>query len=292
MTVAAAASISPAAFSGSASNLKSSEGKSVCSAFNRSKGRRWNSCKFQHCCSHCLQFGHDPLSCCLNPSSPTCLPDITLTKLQKEIDLGRIAGPFANRPFPSLQCSPIGLVPKHEPNEFRLIQHLSFPQGQSINDFISKDSCSVNYASFDSAVDLVMASGPGGWLAKSDIKSAFRLLPVSPLDYELLGFEFQGQFYFDRCLPMGCSSSCPLFETFSTFLEFQVKKVSGSSGVTHYLDDFLFIGRSREECAYLLQTFRGMCSAVGVPIAEEKTVAPSQAISYLGLEIDTVHKQI
>ena len=25
----------------------------------------------------------------------------------------------------------------------------------------------------------------GAWLAKSDIKSAFRLLPVSPSDYEL-----------------------------------------------------------------------------------------------------------
>ena len=104
-------------------------------------------------------------------------PDITLTKLQKEIDLGRIAGPFANRPFPSLQCSPIGLVPKHEPNEFRLIQHLSFPQGQSINDFISKDSCSVNYASFDSAVDLVMASGPGGGSQSQISSQRFAFFP-------------------------------------------------------------------------------------------------------------------
>ena len=28
-------------------------------------------------------------------------------------NLGRIAGPFAARSLPNLQCSPIGLVPKH-----------------------------------------------------------------------------------------------------------------------------------------------------------------------------------
>ena len=47
--------------------------------------------------------------------------------LDSEIALGRIAGPFFERPFPNLQCSPIGLVPKREPNSFRLIHHLSFP---------------------------------------------------------------------------------------------------------------------------------------------------------------------
>ena len=50
-------------------------------------------------------------------------------KLQKEIQLGRIAGPFKCKPFSQLQCSPIGLVPKREPHTFRLIHHLSFPSG-------------------------------------------------------------------------------------------------------------------------------------------------------------------
>ena len=69
VTVAAAASISPASFSGSPSNLKSSEGKSVCFAFNGARGCRWNSCKFQHRCSRCSQFGHNALSCRLNQNS-------------------------------------------------------------------------------------------------------------------------------------------------------------------------------------------------------------------------------
>ena len=120
------------------------------------------------------------------------------------------------------------------------------------------------YASFDTAVDLALSVDSVAWLAKSDIKSAFRLLPVSPDDYELLGFTFQDQFYYDRCLPMGCSVSCRLFETFSTFLEFCVKQVSRPHTVTHYSDDFLLIGRSMKQCKVLLNTFQGICAWKGL----------------------------
>ena len=98
-----------------------------------------------------------------------------------------------------------------------MIHHLSYPEGHSINDFIEGKLCAVHYASFDSAVDLVVQVGGRAWLAKTDVKSAFRLLPVSPADYELLGFSFGGMFYYDKCLPMGCSIPCSMFEKFSTF---------------------------------------------------------------------------
>ena len=39
------------------------------------------------------------------------------TKLQKEIDLGRIAGPFSSRPLDKLRVSSIGLIPKAEPGK-------------------------------------------------------------------------------------------------------------------------------------------------------------------------------
>lgn len=35
--------------------------------------------------------------------------------INKELELGRVAGPFASIPFPNLQVSPLGLVPKHNP---------------------------------------------------------------------------------------------------------------------------------------------------------------------------------
>jgi hypothetical protein len=43
-------------------------------------------------------------------------------------------------------------------------------------------------------------------------------LPLKPQEYYLLGFKWNDLFYYDRSLPMGCSSSCQIFERFSTGL--------------------------------------------------------------------------
>ena len=61
---------------------------------------------------------------------------IVSKKLQKEIDAHKIAGPFVSPPFDNLQISPIGIVPKKEPGQFRLIHHYLFLKKKSINDHI------------------------------------------------------------------------------------------------------------------------------------------------------------
>ena len=64
-------------------------------------------------------------------------PHIIQTELQKEVDAGRIRGPFMHRPLPALRCSGLGVVPK-KGNKWRMILHLSAPSGASINDFIRR----------------------------------------------------------------------------------------------------------------------------------------------------------
>ena len=159
----------------------------------------------------------------------------------EEVQKGRIAGPFDERPIPYLRLNPIGLVPKSD-GSFRLIQHLSHPAGESDNDFIDPSLCSVSYSSFDNAVEMISQLGQAAWLGKMDVKSAFRLLKISPNDFQLLGFRLLDKFYVDKVLSLGSSISCSLLEFFSTFLEWLVKKVSGKDSVDHYLDDFLFAG--------------------------------------------------
>lgn len=75
-------------------------------------------------------------------------------------------------------------------------------------------------------------------MANCNIKSAFRLLPVHPCDFELLGFSFEGSFYVDRALPIGCSVSCAAYVAFSIFLEWALRQDAGLSSTAHYLDDF------------------------------------------------------
>ncbi|XP_078338392.1 uncharacterized protein LOC111105471 [Crassostrea virginica] len=118
-------------------------------------------------------------------------------RISMELQAKRIAGPFDEPPFPNIQVSPLGLVPKKNPGEFRLIHHLSYPDGNSINCHIPKHFSSVQYQSVDTAIRFIQQLGKGALLAKTDLENAYKQVPIHPDDFELLGFmveEFKQQF--------------------------------------------------------------------------------------------------
>lgn len=54
-----------------------------------------------------------------------------------------------------------------------------------------------------------------------------------------------------------------------------------------------FAGRAdSEECKRAMASFEVICERFGVPIAQEKTEGPVTKLSYLGLEIDSVAREI
>lgn len=110
-------------------------------------------------------------------------------KLAKEIQARRIMGLFAGPPLPNLKISPLGVIPKKVQGEFRMIHHLSFPFGDSVNDFIPPEFCSVQYARVDDAIRIIKLLGRGCTVAKTDVRNAFRIIPIHPLDYQLLGMQ-------------------------------------------------------------------------------------------------------
>ena len=52
-------------------------------------------------------------------------PELIRERLHKEVQLGRMWGPFQEPPFEHLMCSPVGLVPKNDSEEMRMIMHLN-----------------------------------------------------------------------------------------------------------------------------------------------------------------------
>ena len=115
---------------------------------------------------------------------------------------GRVLGPFKHPPFDNFTVSPLRVIPKIQPGEYRMIRHLSFPYGGSVNDFIPSEFCSVHYASVDDAVRIIKKLGIGCTLAKTDVRSAFRIIPVHPKEHHVLGIKWRGEFYVDCCLPI------------------------------------------------------------------------------------------
>lgn len=209
-------------------------------------------------------------------------------KLKKELDAQRLAGPFQSPPLSPFWVSPLGVVPKKVPGEFRLIHHLSFPKGSSVNDGIPPEHTSVHYATIDEAIKLIRSAGPGCFLAKTDIKNAFRIIPIHPSDYNLLGMQWRGLYYYDRCMPMGCSSSCLTFETFSTAVEWVAHNKLKIDYILHLLDDYLLVAPSMQLCQQQLDLFLSLCTYLGIPIAPEKTCGPTTSLSFAGIELDSV----
>ena len=157
-----------------------------------------------------------------SPSGSTCMvrnlvsayahPDVVESKLAKELELGQIKGPFANPPFLNFFVSPLGVVPKKTPGEYRMIHHLSFPHGVSVNDFIPPEHASVKYATVDDAVRIILKRlGKGCAMAKMD----------------LFGFGWKGKWYYDCCIPMGARSSCQNFDRLSSALEWLARAKLG-----------------------------------------------------------------
>ena len=209
------------------------------------------------------------------------------------MEAGRVAGPFQTEPFTDFRVSPLGLVPKKQPGEYRLIHHLSYPEGDSINDYIDPEFCSVQYTRFDQAVKMIQKLGKGALLGKADIKNAFRLMIISPDDFPLLGFMFDGQYFFDHCLPFGLSYSCALWEKFAHFLHYAVRESCTVGELEHYLDDFLFGGEAgTTDCQEIMTSFFKTCGKMGVPVADEKTEGPQTIIIFLGFELDSILMEV
>jgi hypothetical protein len=214
--------------------------------------------------------------------------DIVNTKIAKEIQAGRIAGPYLRPPTDDLICSPLGLVPKKSPNEFRLIHNLSFPHGDSVNDGIPPEYSRVSYEDLDHCVRIIQSIGPNALIAKADLESAFRLLPIHKLDQRFLGFTWGGLFYIDKCLPMGLSQSCQHFEAFSTALQWTLRHHFQVSLMSHILDDFIFFGYpGSHQCSRSLSKFFILADDLKIPIKQSKTVYPSTTVELHGVEVDT-----
>ena len=63
----------------------------------------------------------------------------------EEREAGHLVGPLDQSFLPRVHCSPIGLVLKSRPNQWRMIADLSYPTGHIVNDGINSELASISY---------------------------------------------------------------------------------------------------------------------------------------------------
>lgn len=209
--------------------------------------------------------------------------DITQNILD-EVTAGRVI-PLSRLP-PAYYISPLGAVEKKQNGihtGWRHIHDLSYPHGLSVNDGIPIEFGTLHYQTLEAAIKLIASAGQFAVLRKRDLKDAFRMIPISPYDYWLFLFEWQGNLYVDICLPFGLRTSPFIFNLFAEGLHWILEHVF-SRQLVHYLDDFLFINDPDPEFFGSIASFLGLC---------EKSSKRQDGfiVDFLGIELDTTAMQ-
>src|ERR1044072_6100819 len=175
--------------------------------------------------------------------------------------------------------NPLGLVEKRDtnPTEYRVITHHSAPHGSSVNDGIDKHEFKISFDTWKHAVRWIRHFGVGALLSKIDIKDAYRILPVHPVDQLLQGMVHDNKLYFDKALAFSSWSSCEIFCRFADIVAW-IAYDNGILAIIHYVDDFLIISHPHKFSEK--DTFLCLLSDLKIPIKVQKLVGPTTKLIY------------
>ena len=201
-----------------------------------------------------------------NLSSAALDPEALTEKLQDDLRLRRVIKTPASAPY---ICSPLGLVPKHD-GGLRRIHHLSHPAKLSVNDNIPQEAAQLKYTSLNEIYQLVVDAGRGCIIIKKDVKDAFRNIPVAPQHQWLLGFEWQGHYYKETCLPFGLATAPFLFNLFAEALHWMMESYLSLDKIRHYLDDFIIITPPNTSTGGVHKSYKELTDLLGVPRNDSK----------------------
>jgi hypothetical protein len=218
-------------------------------------------------------------------------PEQVQNYIDAQVALGRIVGPFDSNPYSiPIAVSPLNSLPKKGTSDRRVITDLSFPDNQSVNSGIDKDSylgieIRTKYPTVDHVIALILKKGKGCKLFKRDMRKAFRQIRVDPGDIHLLSFKWKGKIYSDTVLTMGLRSAAYICQRLTNGVA-HICKTDGFE-IVNYLDDFC--GVEGPETADRAFSYLGnLLQYLGIEEAFNKVAEPSTRVAFLGIWFDTI----
>ena len=217
-----------------------------------------------------------------NHRSATVYSDLVEKELLSQIEQGNY---IVSSEKPTI-VSPIAAIPKEDGN-IRLIHDGSRPFGSAMNDYAT-----LHAERFQTIEDACKLAKKGFWCAKLDLKAAYRSVPIHSNDYRVSGLQWkfkgdrQPTYLFDARLPFGARKAPSHFHRLSQAIGRCLRK-RGFNGVVVYIDDFLIVAPTYEECNKALDCLINLVRRLGFAISWSKVQGPTQRITFLGLDIDT-----
>ena len=182
---------------------------------------------------------------------------------------------------------------KKDSAEKRVIIDLSFPSNgvSSVNENIDMETyfgtaMKLTYPSIDTLVQFILKVGRGALLYKRDIRRCYRQIPVDPKDTHLLGYHYDGHFYFDTSLPMGLSSAAYCAQRTTNMIRYIATGIGLS--IANYIDD-LGGGVSLPKDAHdHFMALGRLIKNSGLEENLDKALHPNVRMIFLGILADTV----
>ena len=187
--------------------------------------------------------------------------------------------------------SALGVVPKKDSNDVRLIHDCSRPAGASVNTYATCEHYA--YETVERASKLIK---PGAFLAKIDLKSAYRHVPIHPSNYTATGLKWtfsgdtEATHIIDTKLPFGAARSPGIFHRLTQSVTRMMARRDMT--VLAYLDDFLVIADTEYDCWIAFRQLVTLLEQLGFTINWSKVIDPTQSLIYLGIEINSVLRQL
>ena len=171
----------------------------------------------------------------------------------------------------------------------RLIHDASRPAGHALNDFASTNR--FKYQSIQDATDLVTR---GCWFAKLDLANAYRSVKIHQSNFKATGLKWRfandtsDTFLIDERLSFGASKSPEIFNILTQAVR-AIMAHKGYKTIVCYLDDFLIVAQTYDECIHTLNVLLRLLRQLGFHINYNKLEGPSRNLTFLGVVLDSIN---
>jgi hypothetical protein len=201
-------------------------------------------------------------------------------RLQEYIQLQAIV------PLPSNHVCPFGIQPLHviikENKKPRLVIDLS----RNLNKNLQYE-----YFHYSNLTEATEAAKRASWFVKLDLSNCYLSFPLHPSTYPHFIFSFEDHLYQFVRMPFGLCSAPRICTMLLSVLHHRITSECSShlTALIRYLDDLLFITPSQPAAQLVLEIAQRVIQSFGLVVNTDKTEGPAQVISFLGVQLDSIH---
>ena len=177
----------------------------------------------------------------------------------------------------------LGAIKKKD-GTFRPITDCKRPIGSSINNFMDITAQPFSYITVDYVADAMFSDC---FMSTVDISAAYRSVSINSDHWTLQGISWSidgnnSCYYEDTRMCFGLKCAPYIFTQLGNFVVDTMRRL-GFHAVFNYIDDFLVMGASFEECQEAQITLITLLGQLGFCVSWNKCSSPSTSTRYLGI---------